>query len=65
MNKMIEEKLSLGELTGVDIEFEYESPDEVYLKVNDGYLTVLCRDDVIELIGFLSQFVDQALDEEV
>lgn len=32
---MSEEKLSLGELTGEDIEFGYECPDEVYLKVND------------------------------
>lgn len=58
------EKLSLGERTGDDIEFEYESPDEIYISVNDSHPAVLCRDDAIELIGFLSQFVDQQLDEE-
>lgn len=52
------EKLSLGEKTGEDIEFEYESPDEVYISVNDSHPSVLCRDDVVELIAFLSQFID-------
>lgn len=52
------EKISFGDRTGDDIEFEYESPDEIYLTVNDSHPSVLCRDDVIELIGFLSQFVD-------
>ncbi len=52
------EKISFGERTGDGIEFEYESPDEIYLTVNDSHPSVLCRDDVVELIGFLSQFVD-------
>ena len=53
------EKLTLGERTGDDIDFEYYmSSDEIYLSVNDSYPAVLCSEDVIELIGFLSQFVD-------
>ncbi len=52
------EKISFGDRTGDDVEFEYESPDEIYLSVNDSHPAVLCRDDVVELIGFLSQFVD-------
>lgn len=52
------EKLSLGECTGEDIEFEYESPDEIYLSLNGSHPAVLARDDVVELIGFLSKFVD-------
>jgi len=50
--------VSFGDRTGDDVEFEYESPDEIYLSVNDSHPAVLCRDDVVELIGFLSQFVD-------
>lgn len=52
------ERISFGDRTGDDVEFEYESPDEVYLSVNDSHPAVLCRDDVVELIGFLSKFVD-------
>ena len=52
------ERISFGDRTGDDVEFEYESPDEIYLSVNDAHPAVLCRDDVVELIGFLSQFVD-------
>jgi len=51
--------------SGDEFCFEYESPDEVYLELNGAAPAVLFRDDVIELIGFLSQFVDQALDGEI
>lgn len=56
-------KLTLVE-SGDEFRFEYESKDEVYLELNGAHLAVLFRDDAIELIGFLSQFVDQALNEE-
>lgn len=52
------EKLNLGERTGDDVEFEYESSDEIYLSLNDSHPAVLARDDVVELIGFLSKFID-------
>jgi len=41
-----------------EVEFKYEDSDEILLYVNSDYPNVLFRDDVIELIGFLSQFVD-------
>lgn len=46
------------ETSGDIICVEYESPDEIYINVNGGYYAVLFKDDVVELIGFLSQFVD-------
>jgi len=51
--------------SGDEFIFQYEDKDEVYLELNGAPLAVLFRDDVIELIGYLSQFVDQALDEEI
>lgn len=44
--------------SGDEAEFKYEDSDEVLLYLNSEYPAVLFRDDVIELIGFLSQFVD-------
>lgn len=44
--------------SGDELEFKYEDSDEILLYVNSDYPNVLFRDDVIELIGFLSQFVD-------
>lgn len=52
MNKLKLEK------AGDEIEFWYEDSDEVLLFVNSEYPSVLFRDDIVELIGFLSQFVD-------
>lgn len=44
--------------SGDEVEFKYEDSDEILLYVNSDYPNVLFREDVIELIGFLSQFVD-------
>lgn len=44
--------------SGDDVKFLYEDSDEILLYVNSTYPAVLFREDVIELIGFLSQFVD-------
>jgi len=44
--------------SGDDIKFLYEDSDEILLYVNSSNPSVLFREDVIELIGFLSQFVD-------
>lgn len=43
--------------SGDEVEFKYEGSDEILLYVNSDYPNVLFRDDVIELIDFLSQFV--------
>lgn len=51
--------------SGDKVQFEYESKDELYIELNDWPPAILFRDDVIELIGFLSQFADQALDEDI
>lgn len=45
--------------------FEYNDADELYLSLNDNMPSTLGRDEVVELIGFLSEFVDQALDAEI
>ena len=57
--------LTLESESGDVLYVEYESYDELYINKSNGYPAVLYRDDVIELIGFLSQFVDQELDEEI
>lgn len=44
--------------SGDEVEFKYEDSDEILLYVNSDYPNVLFRNDVIELIRFLSQFVD-------
>ena len=38
--------------------FEYKEADELFLTLNDNLPATLGRDQVIEIIGFLSQFVD-------
>lgn len=43
---------------GDEVIFEQESPDELSLSVNNADLGTIKRDDIVELIGFLSQFVD-------
>lgn len=49
-----------------DLVFEYKDQKQLSIVLNEDMLIgKLNRDDVIELIGFLSQFVDQALDEEL
>lgn len=39
--------------------FEYGYPEEICLTLNDAPPSALGRDEVVELIGFLSEFVDQ------
>lgn len=39
--------------------FEYSYPEEVCLTLNDADPAVLGRDEVVELLGFLSEFVEQ------
>ena len=43
---------------GDEVVFEQESLNELSLSVNNVDLGVINRDDVVELIGFLSEFVD-------
>lgn len=44
--------------SGDEFTFLYEDPDEVLVYVNSPHPSVLSRSDIIELVGFLSQFID-------
>jgi len=43
---------------GDEVVFEYEGKEEILLSVNHADFGALTKDDIVELIGFLSNFVD-------
>lgn len=44
--------------TGDEVEFKYEDSDEILLYLNSEYPSVILREDVIDLIGFLCDFIE-------